>query len=126
MIPHQLPDSPWQEVGADYFTLHTQDYLLVVDYYSKYPEVILMQMKTAEATMVALKSVFARHGIPNKLIADNMPFNSKKFKQFSDDWNFQVVTSSQKYPQSNGLAEHDVQTIKKLLKKLKKVGVIKY
>ena len=39
MIPHQLPDCPWEEVSADYFTLHTQDYLLVVDYYSKYPEV---------------------------------------------------------------------------------------
>jgi len=40
MIPHQLPDRPWEQVSADYFTLHTQDYLLVVDYYSKYPEVI--------------------------------------------------------------------------------------
>jgi len=58
---------------------------LVVDYYSKYPEVIPMQMKTAEATIVALKSVFARHGIPNKPIADNMPFSIKKFKQFADD-----------------------------------------
>jgi len=43
MIPHQLPDRPWEEVNADYFTLHTQDYLLVIDYYSKYPEVIPME-----------------------------------------------------------------------------------
>ena len=34
MIPHQVPERPWQEVGADYFTLHTQDYLLVVDMHS--------------------------------------------------------------------------------------------
>ena len=80
MIPHQLPD---QEVSADYFTLHTQGYLLVVDYYSKYPEVIPMMAKTAEDTITALKGIFARHGIPNKLIADNMPFNSRKSHQFS-------------------------------------------
>ena len=57
MIPHQLPDRPWEEVGADYFTLHTQDYLLVVDYYSKYPEVLPMTVKTAEATITPLKSI---------------------------------------------------------------------
>jgi len=61
MIPHQLPDRPWEEVSADYFTLHTQDYLLVVDCYSKYPEVIPMATKTAEATIKAMKFIFARH-----------------------------------------------------------------
>ena len=56
---------------------------------------------------------------PEKLTADNMPFNSKTFHEFSKKWNFKVVTSSPKYPQSNGLAERNVQTIKKLLKKAK-------
>ena len=122
MIPHQVPERPWQEVGADYFTLHTQDYLLVVDYYSKYPELIPMQTKTAEATIVAMKNIFARHGIPNKLIAANMPFNSHKFRYFAKDWNFEVTTSSPTYAQSNGFAERYVQTIKKLLKKAKESG----
>ena len=122
MIPHQLPDRPWEEVGADYFTLHTQDYLLVVDYYSKYLEVLPMIAKTAEATITVLKGIFARHGIPNKLIADNMPFNSRQFHQFSKQWNFEVVTSSLTYPQSNRLTERSVQTIKKLLRKAKEGG----
>ena len=122
LIPHQLPDRPWEEVIADYFMLHTQDYLLVVDFYSKYPEVIPMKSKTAKATIVALKSIFARHGIPNKIIADNMPFNSKEFHEFGKKWNFKVITSSPKYPQSNGLAERNVQTIKKLLKKAREGG----
>ena len=78
-----------------------------------------MTAKTAEATITALKGIYARHGIPNKLIAVNMPFNSRQFHQFSIQWNFEVVTSSPTYPQSNGLAEHSVQTIKKLLRKAK-------
>ena len=78
MIPHQLTNRPWEEVSADYFNLHTQDHLLFVDYYSKYPEVIPMMAKTAEVIITALKDIFARHGIPNKLIADNMPFNNKE------------------------------------------------
>ena len=80
--------------------------------------------KTAEATITALKGIFARHGIPNKLIADNIPFNSKKFHQFSKQWNFEAITSSQSYlpSQSNGFAKRNVQTVKKLLKKERERG----
>lgn len=69
-----------------------------------------MMAKAAEATMTALKGISARHGISNKLIVDNMPFNSKKFHQFSKQWNFEVVTSGPTYPQSNRFAKRNVQS----------------
>ena len=122
MIPHQLPDHPWEEVSADYFTLCTQDYLLVVNFYSKYPP---MMSKTANAPIAALKSIFTGHSIPNKLIVDNKPFINKEFIEFSKKWNFKVVTSCPKYPQSNKLAECNVQTIKKLLRKPERETVMK-
>ena len=117
MIPHNVPNRPWEKLGADYFSLAGKDYLLIVDYFSKYPEIISMESKTAEATVKAMKQIFARHGIPNTVVADNMPFNSKAFRQFAKEWDFSVVTSSPNYAQSNGLAERNVQTMKKLLKK---------
>ena len=119
MIPHDIPDCPWQKLGADYFSFAGKDYLLVIDYFSKYPEVVRMNSKTAEATVNKMKQIFSRHGIPNTLVADNMPFNSKAFKQFAKEWDFSVTTSSPNYAQSNGLAERNVQTIKNLLKKAK-------
>ena len=61
--------------------------------------------------------MFALHGIPERLIADNMPFSSLKFKNFASEWEIEVVTSSPHYPKSNGLVERNVQTIKQLLKK---------
>ena len=51
------------------------------------------------------------------VIADKMPFNSKEFKAFAKSWDFQIVTSSPTYPQSNGLVERNVQSIKRLYKK---------
>ena len=65
-----------------------------------------------------MKDIFARHGIPERLIADNMPFNSLKFKNFASEWKIEVVTSSLHCPNSNGLIERNKQTIKQLLKKV--------
>ena len=117
MLPHPIPIRPWEKLGADYFSPAGKDYLLVVDYYSKYPEVVQAENKTAEHTIAVLKSLFARHGIPNIIVADNMPFNSRAFKQFATQWDFEVTISSPRYSQSNGLVERNVQTIKSLFKK---------
>lgn len=125
MLPHPVPSRPWEKLGADYFSLAGKDYLLIVDYYSKYPEVIQVENKTAESTIAVLKSVFARHGNPNIVVADNMPFNSRVFKQFATHWDFKVITSSPQYPQSNGLVERNVQTIKLLLRKAREGGLMR-
>ena len=117
LLPHPIPTHPWQKVGIDFFALGGKDFLLIVDYYSKYPEVMQMCSKTAQATIAKLKMVFARHGIPEIVMADNMPFNSRDFRAFARSWQFQVVTSSPAYPRSNGLVERNVQTMKRLLKK---------
>ena len=63
-----------------------------------------------------LKSIFARHGIPNEVISDNGPqYSSQLFKQFAQDYHFTHKTGSPKFPQSNGEAERAVKTIKDIL-----------
>ncbi len=64
-----------------------------------------------------MKNVFACQGIPEILIADNMPFGAHEFRKFANEWNFQLVTSSPRYPQSNGLAEKYVGILKMMLRK---------
>ena len=60
--------------------------------------------------------MFARHGIPTTLLSDNGPqFSSKEFQDFTTAYCFQHVTSRPHSPQANGLAEHTVRTVKKLL-----------
>ena len=126
LLQHPVPMRPWEKIGADYFTIGTQDYLLIVDYFSKYSEVIPVTSKSADATVQVMKTIFARHGISTSVIADNMPFNSKMFKQFASQWNFTLTTSSPHFPQSNGFAERNVQTIKSLFKKANEAGSDEY
>ena len=89
----------------------------MVDYYSKYPELCILKDKTASSVVTSMKSVFARRGIPDEVVAENMPFSSKAFCKFASEWGFKVSTSSPRYPQSNGMSERAIQTIKNLLKK---------
>jgi len=68
--------------------------------------------------IAALKSVFARHGIPETLRSDNGPqYPSEEFTRFASSYGFFHITSSPRYPQSNGQVERMVQTIKRMLKK---------
>ena len=121
MIPHEIPDGAWQKVATDLFEYNGKKYLACVDYYSKYPEIVLLQTTTSSAVISALKTMFARFGIPTELVSDNGPqFSSYQFKQFAEAWDFEHVTTSPRYPQANGQIERTVQTFKKLLKKCEK------
>lgn len=115
--PHPIPSLPWEKVGMDVMTYNNHDYLVIVDYYSKYPELCKLDSKTASSLVVHCKSVFARHGIPREIISDNMPFNSATFKAFLSEWGVEGTTSSPRYPQSNGESERFVQTLKRMLQK---------
>ena len=59
-----------------------------------------------------------------KVFADNGPqFIANEYKQFAKSWDFDHNdTSSPHFPQSNGLAERTVQTVKQTLKKAHKSG----
>ena len=116
LISSTLPSRPWNRVAADLFEFNNTHYLAVVDYFSRYPEVCQLQSTTSASIIKALKSIFARHGIPSVLFSDNGPqFNSTAFKEFSSLYHFQHTTSSPRYPQSNGLVERTVKTVKALL-----------
>ena len=55
LIPHEVPISPWQKLGADLFVFRGQTYFCVVDYFSKFPEISLLQTKIASSVITHLK-----------------------------------------------------------------------
>ena len=74
----------------------------------------------ASSVITSLKSQFARHGIPNTVRSDNgPPFSSSDFKIFSQEWDFEHITSSPYHVRSNGKVEKAVNTAKRILKKAK-------
>ena len=116
ILPTLLPEYPWQRVASDRFELDKKTFLLIADYFSRYVEVQTLTSTTSASIICTLKSIFARHGIPETFVSDNGPqYSSQEMKDFARDYNFVHVTSSPYYPQSNGLAERMVQTLKSLI-----------
>ena len=131
--PHPVPDYPWQVVATDLFQWDEKDYLVLDDYYSRYFEMSYLDSTTSKSVIKQMKSIFSRFGIPEKVVSDNGPqYSSSEFTKFASDYGFKHTTSSPKYPQSNGLAERSVQTIKRIFQKCKgnktdpHLGILEY
>ena len=124
MIPHEISDQPWAKAGIDLFSYKGHEYILAVNYYSKYPDNAILPDETSRATTVATKSIFGRFGFPTTVVSDNGPqFTSNEFSAFARDWGFSHITSSPGYPQSNGQAKRAVQTVKEILLKCEEAGL---
>ena len=116
MIPTPVPEFPWQRVGIDLMEFRGENYLVLIDYFSKYIELAMLKTLTSQETTNHIKSIFARHGVPQTVMSDNgTQFSSSTFADFAEKWSFTHDTSSPLYPQSNGEAERAVKTLKDLL-----------
>ena len=73
LLSTPLPKHPWERVAADLFQLNGSTYLLVVDYFSRYPQVIKLNSTTSKAVISTPKSIFSHHGVPSVLMSDNGP-----------------------------------------------------
>ncbi|UYV72447.1 hypothetical protein LAZ67_9003186, partial [Cordylochernes scorpioides] len=130
LIPTNFPTRPWQKIGMDLFKFENKWYLVVIDYYSRFPEVVQLDRLTANVVVCSCKSIFARHGIPETVVSDNgTQFGAaREFANFARQYGFTHVTSSPRFPQSNGMAEAGVKIAKLILKKNQdpSLGLLEY
>ena len=120
---HEFAARPWSKVGADLCDFQGRTLLVVSDYYSNFVEVENVNKANTSGVTKALKAMYARYGVPDTLVTDNGPqFASAEFTSFSKTWKFEHITSSPRYPQSNGKAENAVKTVKRLFQKCKETG----
>ena len=123
LISQPVPERPWARVAVDLFTLEKKDYVIMVDDYSNYSEVNVLNQTTITAIITSMKSQIARHGIPEEVRSDKGPqFSSTSFENFAKEWDFKHITSSPHYPQANVKVENAVKTAKKILKRRKRTN----
>ena len=115
--PHDIPEGPWRKLGIDYFTFDGNSYVLICDYFSKFP--FLYRAKTSFWSLRdRLIDLFSIEGYPDEIVSDNgPPFQSKEFAKCLSGLGIKHTTSSPGYPRSNGFIEQHIQTVKTMLSK---------
>ena len=121
LIPWQWPCRPWHRLHIDYaghFLGHMW-LIIIIDAHSKWLEVFKMSSTTSAATIQCLRDVFARFGLPERIVTDNAPnFTSSEFSNFLKQNGIKQTTSAPYHPASNGLAERAVKIFKIGMKKM--------
>ena len=115
--PHDIPEGPWRKLGIDYFAFDGNSYVLICDYFSKFP--FLYRAKTSFWSLRdRLIHLFSIEGYPDEIVSDNgPPFQSKEFAKFLSGLGIKHTTSSPGYPHSNGFIERHIQMVKNMLSK---------
>ena len=120
-VHHQwdIPDRPWYRLHVDFAgPMYGKMWMIVVDAFSKYPEVVPLAHATAMTTIHALRSIFARFGLPVQLVSDNgTQFTDKTFQDFLRRNGIVHFRVAPHHPASNGEAERFVQTFKRAMSK---------
>jgi len=91
IIQKPQPSRPFQEIAVDLCSYAGQDYLIMVDCYTDWPDIIPMTRNTTTPRITtALTQAFCRTAIPDILWSDGGPqFTSHHFNQFAWQWDAQ-------------------------------------
>ncbi|XP_039314523.1 uncharacterized protein K02A2.6-like [Solenopsis invicta] len=119
LIKFQEAEFPFDRIHIDFAgPFKGKTYLIVVDAFTKWPEVFEMSNTNTESTIEKLRECFARFGLPRMIFSDNgRQFVSEEFENFCKNNGIKHRTSAPYHPSTNGLAENAVGSFKKGLSK---------
>ena len=108
----ELPLCPWQQVHVDYARpFKSKMWLLLIDSFSKWPEVVEMTDKNTSSTISKLKHIFGSHGLLEQIVSDNsLQFTAKEFKDYCCSRGILHKTTAPYHPRLNGEVERRFRT----------------
>ncbi|XP_029644868.1 uncharacterized protein K02A2.6-like [Octopus sinensis] len=120
--PWPKMDSVWCRLQVDFAGLiNGSHYIIVVDSYSKWPEVCKCSRPTTNVIIEFLEELFTRYGVPNTIKSDNgTQFTVKEFERFCKLVQMKHRLTPPYHPRSNSTIpskERFVDTFKRTLKK---------
>ena len=118
LLNHPIPLRPWSKLAIDVFVYDSVNYIVLVDYFSDFWKVAMLNNIMSTSIIKFRKQQFLRHGIPDILISDkDSQLKSSKFTEFARTSQFTHVTTSPYHSQSNGKVESAVKIVKSIIKK---------
>ena len=123
ILQPDLPTRPWEKLGTDIFEFQGSKYLMVVDYFSRFPIVRPLNNISADSVCAQLTNILAEYGLPSSIVADfGTQYTSAKFKEKCTNTGIVLLYSSPYHHQANSLAENAIGTLKQHWKKAQEEG----
>ncbi|XP_058839544.1 uncharacterized protein K02A2.6-like [Topomyia yanbarensis] len=116
----ESPSRPFDRIHVDFAGPFKNTYFIVlVDAYTKWPEVRILNNITTTTTIQVCREYFATYGIPSVMVSDHgVQFTSEEFQKFLKMNGVYHKMGAPYHPSTNGQAERFVQTFKAKLKSL--------
>ena len=113
-----LPRAPWAELNMDFGQICPNQFLFVViDEYSRFPFVEIVNSTSAHAVIPKLDSILTLRGIPEVIKSDNgPPFNGENFRQYAMSVGFKHRKITPLWPKANSEVERFMRTVKKVVR----------
>uniref|UniRef100_A0A914VK21 RNA-directed DNA polymerase n=1 Tax=Plectus sambesii TaxID=2011161 RepID=A0A914VK21_9BILA len=126
--PTPVPPQPWPRANRPWKRIHMDFagpflgsmWLIVIDAYSRWPEVVEMQVghMTTSSVIFTLSTMFSRYGFAETLVSDNgRQFTSDAFAEWCRSHGVIHKLTTPYHPSSNGLAKRFVGTFKQAMLK---------
>ena len=119
IIMQEMVEIPWQVLAADYkgpiggtngYYIH-----VLVDCYSRYPEIAMMKSTSFEKLKPKLDKIWARHGVPDTITHDGgPPYTSHEWLRYAEQVGFRSSRCTPEHPQANGMAERMMASLVKV------------
>ena len=119
LMPTEV-EGVWEKLAVDLVTIEGRTFCSVIDYGSRWPELLELSSTSTTGVIDKLMELFARFGLPVILVSDWGPqFASQEMARFLERLGIQHTKSSPRYPRSNGMVERLHRVIKERLAGLK-------
>ena len=113
----ETPCKPLEIVHIDIYSVHKENFLTILDKFSKFGSVYLLTGRTTLNLIKSLKHYMSHHGIPKKIVTDNgAEFISILFKEFASLYNIQLHHTSQKNSTGNAPVERFHSTLTEIIR----------
>ena len=116
---NELPPKPWHTVHVDFCgPFSTGEYLLVViDAYSRFPEVEIVKSTSAVSTIAKFERIFATHGLLHIIKSNNgPPFNSNNIRLYMKENGIKHQRITPLWPQANSEVENFMKPMEKAIR----------
>ena len=73
LIQHDTPMAPWKKLGTDLFEVDGEHFLLICNYFSKYPIVTPLHATASENVTEEIRKAVSLFGRLDEIVSDNGP-----------------------------------------------------